>query len=97
MQIAYQRGMITTSERDRTYAVMQRLGLALWHETCNNMPMLLRVSCASAASTSTCYVLAWLGSGVSTCSAVNAVLLLQGCAVQTHELLRCYACYTWEK
>ena len=43
LQIAYNRGMITAADRDRTYAVMQRFGLALWHETCNNMPMLLQV------------------------------------------------------
>ena len=44
-QIAYQRGYITASERDRTLAVMQRLGLALWHDTCNDTAMLLRVGC----------------------------------------------------
>ena len=44
VQIAYQRGMITAAERDRTYAVMHRLGLALWHDVCNNLPMLLQVT-----------------------------------------------------
>ena len=43
MQIAFQRGMISAAERDRTYAVMQRLGLSLWHETCNKTDMLLQV------------------------------------------------------
>ncbi|KAK9791618.1 hypothetical protein WJX73_001579 [Symbiochloris irregularis] len=41
-QIAYQRGMLTMSERDRTFAVMRSLGLELWHDSCNNMPMLLK-------------------------------------------------------
>ena len=31
------------SERDRTFAVMRSLGLELWHDSCNNMPMLLKV------------------------------------------------------
>lgn len=44
VQIAFQRGYITASERDRTFAVMHQLGLALWHDACSNIPMLLRVS-----------------------------------------------------
>ena len=42
-QLAYHRGMISLTDRNRVFNVMEGLGLALWHDSCSNLPMLLRV------------------------------------------------------
>ena len=43
MQLAYQRGMLTLSERERVFKVMSNLGLALWHDVCDDHDMLWQV------------------------------------------------------
>ena len=43
-QLAYHRGMISLADRTRVFSVMKGLGLALWHDSCSDLPMLLRVS-----------------------------------------------------
>ena len=45
-QLAYHRGMLTLTDRNRVFNVMEGLGLALWHESCSDLPMLLRVRLA---------------------------------------------------
>ena len=34
--------MISLKDRNRVFHTMQGLGLQLWHESCSNLPMLLR-------------------------------------------------------
>ena len=46
LQLAYQRGMITLDERERVFKVMTNLGLALWHDVCDDHDMLWQVCCA---------------------------------------------------
>ena len=41
-ELAYHRGMISLKDRNRVFHTMQGLGLQLWHESCSNLPMLLR-------------------------------------------------------
>ena len=41
-ELAYNRGMISLKDRTRVFNTMQGLGLQLWHESCANLPMLLR-------------------------------------------------------
>ena len=41
-ELAYNRGMISLTDRTRVFKTMQGLGLQLWHESCANLPMLLR-------------------------------------------------------
>ncbi|KAK9819718.1 hypothetical protein WJX72_001641 [[Myrmecia] bisecta] len=41
-QLAFQRGLISEEQRARVYGVMNKLGLALWHDVCNDTKMLLK-------------------------------------------------------
>ena len=46
-QLSFNRGLISGHERDRIFRCMEGLGLALWHESCSDLPMLLRVCTCS--------------------------------------------------
>jgi len=48
LQLAYQRGMITLGERERVFKVMTNLGLALWHDVCDDHDMLWQVCCTNS-------------------------------------------------
>ncbi len=40
--------MITLGERERVFKVMTNLGLALWHDVCDDHDMLWQVRCMNA-------------------------------------------------
>ena len=57
-QLAHQRGMLSLADRNRVFNVMEGLGLSLWHDSCSDLPMLLRVgpltACARACQCAAC-------------------------------------------